>query len=177
MSKYLFDVLGDVRERVARAGHVLLCLDFDGTITPIRETPSAVFPSAEMRQVLESLSHHDNVSVAIFSGRERADMRERVDIPGLIYAGNHGLEIGGPGILFIERTAADSRPALQQLATDLETRLHHIPGVLLEDKGLTVTVHYRLVAPEQGEEVRNIVHAALANSPHPFQLTRGGSGV
>ena len=173
MHQHLLEVLDEVRERVTRAGHVLLGLDFDGTITPIQETPSAVSLSPEMRQILESLSQRDRLSVAILTGRERADMRERVDIPGLLYVGNHGLEISGPGLLHIDPTAADSRPAIQQLTTNLQAKLQHILGVLLEDKGLTVSVHHRLVAPEQSEEVRDIVHAALANSPHPFQLTRG----
>ena len=173
MRQDCFHVKGEILDRVTQADHLLVCLDFDGTLTPFRDNPSLVTLSATMRRALESLNSHANVSLAIISGRERADLFQRVKIPGVIYVGNHGLEISGPGFIFIEPIAASSRPALQAVATDLGQRLQHIPGVLLEDKGLTLTVHYRQVAQKHGEDVRNAVHAALANSPHPFQLTSG----
>ena len=51
--------------------------------------------------------------VAIVSGRERSDLQARVGIPGLVYAGNHGLEISGPGLVFVEPMAIGDRDSLE----------------------------------------------------------------
>jgi trehalose 6-phosphate phosphatase len=163
----------EIGERVARAPHLLLGLDFGGTLAAVVEHPAeASLPSA-MCQVLRTLAGREHVSVAIISGRDRADLQARVGIPGLIYAGNHGLEISGPGFIFVEPTAAHVREALQDLATNLAARLQATAGALVEDKGLTLSVHDRHVPDAQAEEVRRVVHAALASTSHPFMLTTG----
>jgi trehalose-phosphatase len=60
---------------------------------------------------------------------------------------------------------------VRALSAALTTRLSHIPGVWIEEKGLTAAVHYRLAPPDSSEEVRRIVHSALAAADHPFQLS------
>jgi trehalose 6-phosphate phosphatase len=173
MRQHLFDVLQEIGERIARAPHLLVCLDFDGTLAEIVAHPADARLDPETRRVLTALADRADVTVAIISGRARADLLTRVDVSGLIYAGNHGLEISGPGLVFIEPTAAECRTELQALAAELSARLNGIPGALVEDKGLTLTVHVRRVSAEQHEDVRRLVHSALANSKHPFQLTLG----
>jgi trehalose-phosphatase len=91
----------------------------------------------------------------------------------LIYVGNHGLEISGPEFVYIEPAAVDTGPALRQLTTQLAQRLQSVPGAIVEDKGLTASVHFREVAPDDCETVRRQVHAALATASHPFVLTTG----
>ena len=127
-----------------------------------------------MERVLSSLADHCCVSLALVSGRDRADLQARVDIPGFIYAGNHGLEISGPGFLFVEPTAAENSGAVQEMAKQLGDALHNIEGVQVEFKGLSISVHFRQVAAENWEHVANcLVHAALAGSTYPFVLTAG----
>jgi trehalose-phosphatase len=123
--------------------------------------------------LLLGISADEHRVVAIVSGRERADLQARVGLPGLIYAGNHGLEISGPGFIFIEPTAVGYRECLQQLAEALVPRLKDIQGARVEDKGLTVSVHWRQAPAESAEEIRRIVHGALENTSHPFLLTTG----
>jgi len=173
MSRPLLDSLPEIRERVVHAPHRLLCLDFDGTLARIEQHPAQASLSPALKRLLQNLTDEARTTVAIISGRERSDLSKRVSIPGAIYAGNHGLEISGPGFIFIEPTAAAAREALQQLADRLARRLEPIPGALAEDKGLTVSVHYRQTPSEMWEEVRQTVHAALAGSQHPFQLAAG----
>jgi trehalose-phosphatase len=170
MSRWLFDDTARVGARIRRAPHLLVCLDLDGTLIPIVHDPAVARLSPSMQQGLSTLGSCQQVSLAILSGRERADLQARVDLPGLIYAGNHGLEISGPGWLFVERTAAEHCQAIQALAADLSKKLEHVPGTLVEDKGLTLSVHYRQVATADVEEVQ-LVHSALAGSSYPFHLT------
>ena len=113
------------------------------------------------------------MALAIVSGRDRTDLHRRIGIPGLIYVGNHGLDIGGPGYVFVEPTAAAHSEELRGLADVLTERLKGIEGVIVEYKGLTISVHYRLVADAACDEVRRVVHATLAASSHPFVLGMG----
>jgi trehalose 6-phosphate phosphatase len=169
----LFDALREVRERLAQGPHLLLCMDYDGTLTTLVDDPAQADLSPPMRRVLLSLAAHEGTSLALISGRARTDLQAHVGIPGLIYAGNHGLEISGDGFLFIEPTAAQRSAALRALAADLTRKLRHIPGAFVEYKGLTLSVHYRQVAATDREELRRIAHAAAASTNHQFRLTRG----
>jgi trehalose 6-phosphate phosphatase len=173
MSRALFDSLPEVGARVSVARHVLLGLDFDGALTGIVDSPDVVFLSGPMRRALMALAGRTNVSVAVVSGRDRASLQACVDVPGLIYAGNRGLEISGPGFLFVEPTAAAHAPALTELAPPLAKKLEYIAGAFVEDKGLTLSVHYRRTTADDREAVRSIVHNVLDSATHPFQLTAG----
>jgi trehalose-phosphatase len=173
MAQPLFDATREVADRIQQAPHVLLCLDYDGTLTRFVVNPLAANLSQHVERVLLALTEQEGVSVALVSGRDRCDLQARVAIPGIYYAGNHGLEISGPGCLFVEPTAASHSGALQELAAELDKRLQAIPGALVEYKGLTISVHYRAVAADAWDEVRREVHGALANAAHPFVLTTG----
>jgi trehalose 6-phosphate phosphatase len=173
MSRPLFEAMPEIGARITAASHLLVCLDFDGTLTPIVEDPAMAYLSPQIERVLRSLSECDGVTLAIVSGRSRSDLQTRVGLPGVIHAGNHGLEISGKGFVFVEFAAALASVPLHALAADLAARLDTIPGAFVEDKGLTLSVHYRQAARADAKEVEAIVHRALANTHHPFLLSAG----
>src|SRR6185369_7932443 len=97
--------------------------------------------------------------VAILSGRDLADIRSRVGIPGIWYAGSHGFELTGPdGTYHQNEAAAAFVPILERAAGELSRRLGQIPGVRVEHKRFAVAVHYREVAPERVDEVASVTH-------------------
>jgi len=165
--------LQEIGERIDRVPLLFLCLDFDGTLTSFKEDPGLVFLSPQMQRALLSLVANEKVSLALISGRERSDLQLRVGIPNIIYAGNHGLEISGPGFVFVEPTAASCTEELKELAAELAGKLQSLAGTHVEDKGLTLSVHYRQACASSWEDVRRIVHAVLAKTRHPFHLTTG----
>jgi trehalose-phosphatase len=173
MSRDVFEALPEIAERVARAEHILVCAEFDGTLTPIVQDPHQGSLSEPTREILQTLVQRDRFSVAILSGRELSDLEVRLNIPGTFAIGNHGLEISGPGGTYVESGAVDASPALRQLTKQLAHRLQNLPGVFVEDKGLSASVHYRHVAGDDWETLRHQVHAALATASHPFVLTSG----
>lgn len=173
MSAPLFDALDEVAGRVRAAPHLLLFADFDGALAPVYDHPAAATLSEEVRPVLADLAACRQVNVVVVSGRSAADLRARADVPGLIVAGNHGLEIAGPGFEHVEPEVAERAPAVAQLAAHLAKALEGVPGAFVEDKGLSLSVHYRHVPPDRHEAVRAAVHAALSTGSTMFVLTTG----
>jgi trehalose 6-phosphate phosphatase len=150
--QYLFDVWGKVAYRLKAANHVLLLSDFDGTLTPIVDRPELAVLPQDIKKLLRKLAKDSRYTVGIISGRALVDLKSKVDLEGIIYAGNHGLEIEGFGSSFLEPIAEEMRPFLQMLNQALAATLRGITGAFVEDKGLTVSVHYRLV--DDAEEGR-----------------------
>jgi trehalose-phosphatase len=173
MNNDVFPAMRDVGDRVARAPHLLLGLDFDGTLTPLVDDPQTVSLTSTMKTVLQSLADRQETTVALISGRSYADLKAHVAIAGAIYAGNHGLEIMGRGFQFVEPNAAAASRALKDIAKELGRQLQHIAGAFVEDKGLTLSIHYRRVAAMDREEVWRIVYNALANTNEFFHITTG----
>ena len=173
MSWPLFENLSEIGRRLKAAQHVLLFLDFDGTLAPIVERPEMARLSPETKNLLFRLSRRDDMTVALISGRSLSDIQERVGIENMIYAGNHGLEISGPKIHFVHSQAAAQQEPLRQLSELLSNKLRHIAGAKVELKGLTTSIHYRRVAPAEVNAVTQIVHTSVLRACHLFRLTAG----
>lgn len=125
------------------AGALLLGLDFDGTLAPIVARPELARLPARNRVLLERLGRRKSVVVSIISGRACDDVRRKVGIPGFFYSGNHGLEIDGPAGRWTHPQAAALARIMAPLARDLEETVGRFPGVIVENKGLTLSVHHR----------------------------------
>ena len=172
---HLLNVWPSVARRLENADSVLLLFDYDGTLTPIVARPEDALLSADVRDLLTRLSETGGYVVGIVSGRSLADLKQMVAIPGLVYAGNHGLEIDGPGIEFVHSEAMAALPALDELFGLLPAALADIPGVAVEHKGLTLTVHYRGVPDAYADAVDDAVTAAARPfvTAQMLRLTQG----
>jgi len=148
--QYLFDMWQGVGIQIATTKNILLLFDYDGTLTPIVERPELAELSRETRNMLNSLSRKSRTVVGIISGRSINDLRNRIGLNSIVYAGNHGLEIEGPGIKFLHPVAEEIKTTLSVLYTMLRKALTSVDGTFIEDKGLTLSVHYRQV--EEGEK-------------------------
>lgn len=138
-----------IAERIRSADRVLLLTDFDGTLSPIAGRPEeAVLPEGT-KQAVHALVARWQVGVAVVSGRALSDIRNKVGIPGITYAGNHGLEIDGPSLHFVYAPAEILRPVIRHLYAALNEALSGFPGAFVEDKGIALSVHYRQVAEER----------------------------
>ncbi|NUO80704.1 trehalose-phosphatase, partial [candidate division KSB1 bacterium] len=173
MSRPLFENLAEITERLASAANVLLFLDFDGTLTPIVEHPDMAHLPPAMYKTLGRLARRDDLIIAIISGRSRVDVQARIGIESLIYAGNHGMEIVGPGFHFVEPTADAGQKEMHLLAQQLIARLRHIVGAIVEYKGLTTSIHFRRTTVATRNELAQIVQTAVARNEHLFKLTKG----
>ena len=143
-------------------GKALLFLDYDGTLTPIVERPEDAELDDSMRDTLKALA--GKCTVAIVSGRGLADVRKRVGLEEIYYAGSHGFEIEGPGTQRIRNEkGADALPELEEAEEALQHRLEDIRGAQVERKKYSIAVHYRRVAEERVPEVEKFVDEVLAD--------------
>jgi len=142
--KYLFTYWDDIQKLIA-GKYVVLFLDYDGTLTPIVESPSKALISKQTKHLLKRLSANYRCKLAIISGRSLKDIKKRVGLKNIIYSGNHGLEIEGPSIRFEVLFSFNYKTIIKQIKKELNKRLSPINGVLLEDKGFSLSLHYRLV--------------------------------
>lgn len=158
-----------VADRLAAAPGVVCCLDFDGVLAPIVDDPDAATMPAPLRERVVRLRDCDSVRVAVVSGRALADLHDRVAVEGIAYAGNHGLERRIDGRRSVVPHARRSADAVSRVCDRLGDRLAHVPGVGIEDKELTATVHVRGVpedrVPAVERTVRDTVQAVTADGP------------
>jgi trehalose 6-phosphate phosphatase len=174
--KHLLSYWSEVSARLAGAGHILLLMDYDGTLTPIVDRPEDANLPGETKKALRALSQLPAFTIGIISGRSLASVKEMVGLSDVIYAGNHGLEIeDAMGAVLTDPSAEKARPIIRELAQRLTSALEQITGASVEDKGLTLSVHYRLVDERDMPEVNRILKqiAYSAQLPGDIRITHG----
>jgi len=148
--------LEHIQEIGRRSDRLAVFLDYDGTLTPIVSHPEDALLSDSMRQTLRSLAAH--LPVAILSGRDLDDVRGRVLVDGIVYAGSHGFDIAGAGGMRRELGQA-YLPVLGAAEDELREALDEIPGAQLERKHFSVAAHYRNVNESDADKVALAVEA------------------
>ena len=146
--KYIFNQ--DIDKALKSKGRLFLFLDYDGTLTPIVKDPASAFLDSSAKKLLRQLSGKKNLVLGIISGRSLADIKKRVGVNNIFYAGNHGLEFlfKGKKTLAQESLLKQCLPTLNLAKRELKRALGGMRGVVLEDKGVIFAVHYRKVKKE-----------------------------
>ncbi len=131
-----------------RGSPFALLLDVDGTLAPIAPRPEYATVPNDTRQILTDLAATPDVRVVVISGRSADDARRLVDVAGVWIIGNHGIEVAAPGESAVARDAVASyADAIAEAATRATQIADSLPGVFVENKRWTLSVHYRLAHP------------------------------
>ena len=147
-------------------------LDVDGTLAPIARTPQAAVVPPATRETLDKLVRLPRVSVALVSGRSAEDALRLVSIKGVWILGNHGLEMREPnGVVITNAAAQDHAQSIDEAARQLADVERSTPGALVENKRLTLSVHYRLVRPAEASAV--VARAREVASRLGLRVTEG----
>ena len=165
---HLFHSWPQVIHRFEAKSTIALFLDFDGTLVPIQDRPEDVWLDNATRRTLSRLVRSPRFRVWIVTGRRRADVRARVRVPGIRYLGLHGWEGRAAGAI-----TEEAREAVACAKSWLASLLLSVPGVWLEDKGLTLAIHYQSVTEEGVRKARKFVEGVLAPFDDTLQLIRG----
>ncbi|GAB3017337.1 trehalose-phosphatase [Mycobacterium bourgelatii] len=137
---------------VLGAREAILFLDYDGTLSNIVPDPGAATLVEGAVEALKSAAAQG--PVAILSGRDLADIRSRVPVDNIWFAGSHGFELTGPdGTYHQNEAAAAAVDVLKRAAAELAESLAAIPGLRVEHKRFAVALHYREVPPEYVSEI------------------------
>lgn len=169
--KLLFSDTGVQRLEQCVRGRILCAFDFDGTLAPIVAVPDDARLPENIRTLLERIAYH--APIAIITGRSVDDISRRLGFRPDYVVGNHGLE-GVPGW---EDLAAEHEQACAGWRRQLEQVLRGPdwdPGIQLEDKRFSLSVHYR-----QAEDVAGCMPAleSLFTQLEPRPRVVGGKYV
>jgi trehalose 6-phosphate phosphatase len=145
-------------------------LDVDGTLINIADTPEAVLVDQGLLDLIGNLHQASGGAMALVSGRMITDLQSRIKLAQLPLAGLHGLERrDSSGRLWIHAAPPAAKDAIKAALAPVLAR--H-PGLLLEDKGLTLALHYRQ-APTLASYVHKLM-GGFANAPgQGLELQRG----
>lgn len=163
----------EIEARVAAASSLVFYLDFDGTLAPIVVEPELARMAPETRTVLEELSNQEGILVCVVSGRSLADIKSRVGLSRLVYSGNHGLEIERESLRFVHPEAGRGRAAIEDLNRRVAGLPLLIPGVRLEPKGLSTTIHFRRADPAARDQIETIVRSLVPADHLDLMVTEG----
>ena len=150
------------RLRALASSGALLAFDFDGTLAPLGTDPWATRMRPEAAELLRSLAHA--APVAVITGRSVADVNARLDgIPMLAVIGNHGAEPSR----FAKRAVREVEGWMPRLRDVVAT----LPGVVIENKGQSVSVHYwHSDAPSTAIAA---LEALVPELPHAVRVVHG----
>lgn len=146
-----------------------LFLDVDGTLLPIAARPQEVHVPSSLLTLLDHLREKLDGAVALVSGRAIADLDNLFAPLALPAAGVHGLERRG---VDTQHTSAATTASLDPLRRFLVDFVERSPGPLLEDKGLSLAVHYRMV-PDREVDIERYLKATIAKHAPFLELARG----
>lgn len=142
----------------------LIFLDFDGTLAPIVENHEDAKMDEETREIVQQLSK--KYAIAVVSGRGLSDVREKVGLLDIFYAGSHGFEIAGPNNFKKENEEAQKMlPIFDEVEEILQKKLSEINGVRFERKKFTLAIHYRQVAEKEVSKFHSLIENVVKNYP------------
>ncbi len=168
--RYILDCTDEIKKRIA-GREIFVFTDYDGTLSPIVESPEDARISDDLIDILSKLKM--TIPVAVISGRRLEDLRKRVGIEGMIYAGNHGAEVFDGKCTVINQESSVDTDLLNAFMERLRSALSHIEGVVIENKGITVSIHFRKVNSKYLWELLSIFRKTAKNYEGAFRITHG----
>lgn len=161
--KYLFSEWERIERLIEKSPRILLLADYDGTLTPIVSRPKEAVLDKSLRKILKTLSKNkEKFYIGIISGRKLDDVKRKVRLDNIYYAGNHGLEIEGPGISFLHPSCRRFKPYLIRIKNELLSKTKGIKGAIVEYKAGSISLHYRLVKKGYIKRLRAIFNDVCA---------------
>ncbi|OGW75048.1 MAG: trehalose-phosphatase [Omnitrophica bacterium RBG_13_46_9] len=156
----------DIEYLIKEAKKIVFFLDYDGTLTPIRREPDLARIDTDTKNLLIELARSGWCKIFVISGRSLENIAHIVNISSLYYIGNHGIELKGPGLNYVNRQARDLKPYIQKCYKALNKRFappaaEGIKGVIVENKTYTLSIHYRLAKPEKIPVIKRAYRDAI----------------
>jgi trehalose 6-phosphate phosphatase len=149
---HLFAQWEQIARKIRGKKRVVVFLDFDGTLVRIAPMPDSVRMEDQTRDVLRKLAAHPKVTLAVISGRQRAELQHYIGVRKVKYMGLYGWESNGN-----EKLPFPVRLALARTLVELLAELPAYPGVWIEPKRSSFSVHLKTASNETQKQVRRQV--------------------
>ena len=156
---------------LGRSPGLIAFLDYDGSLVGLRNRPELARLSHPRRDLLKKLGR--TALVVVVTGRSVAEVRRLIGIPSLDCIGNHGFEIAHGDRSWVHPGAEECRAVLRSVLRRIRARSAGRDGVLVEDKGLTAGVHYRLLDPARVDWLMSVVLEEIGREAGSLRATFG----
>ena len=144
-----------------------LFVDVDGTLADIAPTPDEVEVHSAVRDDLERIAEH--LAVSVLTGREVGDARAIVGSDALLYSGSHGTQWWQGGRTWVSPEAEPYAGHVHALAVEAMRQFSRGDGYIIQDKGMSMSIHYRLA--DDASAARIAIFKFLAESPDARELS------
>ncbi len=151
----------DLLEDRLKGKYLFIFLDYDGTLAPIAKDPGSAVTAEGTRRALDGLSASPCCKVAVISGRSLEDLKGKLTLKDIIYSGNHGLEIESREVSYIKPVPAAYRKTLERIKDELQKKIAVFKGAFIEDKGVSLSLHFRLVKAKQIPLLKTAFHETI----------------
>ena len=149
--------------QIARVPQLLVGCDYDGTLAPLVDDPSAAGPLPEAVAAVRALAALPQTVVAVISGRALRDLATLSRLPSEVHlVGSHGSEFD---LGFIQRLAPELHDLHGRLLAELQAISRDHPGIRLETKPASIAVHVRGIDPAISEPALEAVRTGPAPGP------------
>jgi trehalose-phosphatase len=162
-----------IRTRLKLHRPILLLLDYDGTLVPIRKTPALATLSGKMRDILRHLADQPYIFLGVVTGRLLQDIKGMVMLKNIFYIANHGFQIVSGRKNWVHPVAQCALPAMKKIFTALKNSFQRIPGTMVENKLFTLSVHYRNLVHTPINHVKKIVERTVRSFSELCKVTTG----
>jgi trehalose 6-phosphate phosphatase len=164
--------IDSIRRNLTDQKSIGVFLDYDGTLTPIVERPEDAVISDRMQDIVKRLAAR--CVVAVISGRDLKDVRDRMGLEDIYYSGSHGFEIAGPRDWYEEYPEAKAfLPVLDRTEEELHCSLDRISGLQVERKRYSIAVHYRRASEKNRRELEKRMPAFKEEYAEQLRLSSG----
>jgi trehalose-phosphatase len=163
--RHLLKHWDEVALRIRKVRRVALFLDFDGTLAPVVPMPRDARIPAATKIILRRLLRNRNVALTVISGRRRNDLMQRATVRGLRYLGLYGWERSDR-----QRGSRAVTRALRQMLADLERDLAHLRGVWIENKNMSISIHFRGASAANRQRAQLAARSALTPYREHLQI-------
>jgi trehalose-phosphatase len=154
-----------VAAKLNSRGSATVFLDFDGTLVNIVPRPDQVKVLPETRNILKKMSHNERLRVVIISGRRRHEIQHFIGLEHVVYLGLYGWEKGGAVHLSLKEEID-----LVRAHVTLAEKLAKVPGVWIETKQISLSVHVREARPQDTRKIQRIVRSVLRTFQSTLRL-------
>ncbi len=145
--EYIQHNIKEILKKIKASGYIFLFLDYDGTLVEFKQRPEIATPLQRIKDLISELSSCDNLITTIVSGRTIGNLLEffeDIDTRRINWSGVHGAEVKYRNYdIMLSDEARKAESLIKDLKSKLSGITSDIPCILIEDKKVSIALHYR----------------------------------